>query len=106
MKRRVVYSPEAREDLNNLFDYIAERTSADAALAYTLRIKSWCDSLADFAERGTQRDDLWPGLRIIGFEKRVAVAFHVTADTVTIDRILYGGRDLSRAFSKARVPGG
>jgi toxin ParE1/3/4 len=34
------------------------------------------------------------GLRVAGFERRVAIAFHIAPDTVTIDRILYGGRDL------------
>jgi len=30
-----------------------------------------------------QRDDLLPGLRIVGFERRVTLAFHVDADRVT-----------------------
>jgi hypothetical protein len=42
-----------------------------------------------FPERGRRRDDLRPGLRIIGFGRRVTIAFHV-AD--------YAGRDLRRAF--------
>jgi toxin ParE1/3/4 len=41
---------------------------------------------------------LRPGLRVTGFERRVAIAFHVAADTVVVDRILYGGRDLDGAF--------
>jgi toxin ParE1/3/4 len=45
-------------------------------------------------ERGTRRDDLQPGLRIVGFERRVTIAFHVEPGTVTIDRVLYGGRDV------------
>jgi toxin ParE1/3/4 len=49
---------------------------------------------ATFPDRGTRRDDLLAGLRVVGFERRVAIAFHVGPDTVTIDRILYGGRDL------------
>jgi plasmid stabilization system protein ParE len=38
--------------------------------------------------------------RLAGFERRVAIAFTVTvtADAVTILRILYGGRDLRTAF--------
>ena len=47
---------------------------------------------------GTRRDHIRPGLRVIGFEARVAIAFHVGAEKVTIDRILYGGRDLGTAF--------
>jgi toxin ParE1/3/4 len=58
------------------------------------RIEAYCLGFADFPERGTRRDDLMPGLRVIGFERRVTIAFHVDARTVTVDRILYGGRDL------------
>jgi toxin ParE1/3/4 len=36
--------------------------------------------------------------RLAGFERRVAIAFTVSADAVTILRILYGGRDLRTAF--------
>jgi plasmid stabilization system protein ParE len=28
----------------------------------------------------------------------VTIAFHVAGDRITIDRVLYGGRDLTRAF--------
>ena len=51
-----------------------------------------------FPERGAQRDDLRPGLRVIGFERRVTIAFHITSETVVIDRVFYGGRDLTGAF--------
>jgi len=49
-------------------------------------------------ERGIRRDDLRRGLRILGFERRAVIAFLVTADTVTILRVLYGGRDLETIF--------
>jgi hypothetical protein len=38
---------------------------------------------------GTQRDDLI-GLRVTGFERRVTIAFIVTADAVLIEGIFYG----------------
>ena len=38
---------------------------------------------------------------MIGFERRAVIAFHVGAGRVTIDRILYGGRDLGTVFSEA-----
>jgi toxin ParE1/3/4 len=56
-----------------------------------------------FPERGRRRDDLRPGLLIIAFGRRATIAFHVAGDRITIDRVLYGGRDLTRAFHK---PGG
>jgi plasmid stabilization system protein ParE len=55
-------------------------------------------NLSVFPEHGTRRDDLRPGLRILGVERRAVIALQVTADTVTILRILYGGRDLETVF--------
>jgi len=37
---------------------------------------------------------------VLGFARRVAIAYHVSAETVTIDRILYGGRDFGAAFEE------
>jgi toxin ParE1/3/4 len=90
----VVFSPEARDDLLQLYSYIAERSVAERAMGYIERIEAACQDLSTFPDRGTRRDELFPGLRIIGFERRIAIAFHIEPDTVTIDRILYGGRDL------------
>jgi len=50
--------------------------------------------LADFPERGTRRDAIRPGLRTLGYRRRVTIAFHITDAAVVIDRILYGGRDV------------
>jgi toxin ParE1/3/4 len=44
------------------------------------------------------RNDVRPGLRTVGFERQISIAFHVDSERVTIDRILYGGRDLEHIF--------
>lgn len=97
MARDVVFAPEAEQDLLDLYDYIAERDGPERASAYTERIALHCLDLATFPERGTRRDDVRPGLRIIGFGRRVTIAFHITAKTIIVDRILYGGRSLKVA---------
>ncbi|MBV8401357.1 MAG: type II toxin-antitoxin system RelE/ParE family toxin [Acetobacteraceae bacterium] len=81
-----------------LYLYIAERSSAERAVAYLDRIEARCLSLGDFPERGTRCHDLWPGLRTMGFDRRVTLAFTVADDVVTILRVLYGRRDLESAF--------
>jgi toxin ParE1/3/4 len=91
---RVFFSPEARADLLELYDYIAERSGEDRAFRYVERIEHWVHGLERFPERGTRRDDIRPGLRVAGFERRASIAFEVQGDTVTILRILYAGRDL------------
>lgn len=94
MAHEVVFAPEARNDLVGLYLYIAERSGDVRALAYVERIEAYCHGFADFPERGTRRDDLVPGLRLIGFERRVTLAFHVDPGRVTFDRVLYAGREL------------
>jgi toxin ParE1/3/4 len=95
---QVVFSPEAQKDLFDLYDYIAAHSSAERAIAYLGRIENFCLSLKTVPERGTRKDEVRPGLRIIGFEQRLTIAFQVQSNRVTILRLLYGGRDLSHAF--------
>lgn len=60
-------------------------------MGYLERIEAYCRTLSAFPERGTLRDDLRPGLRLVGFEKRVTIAFRVMPGRVMIYRVLYGG---------------
>ncbi len=67
-------------------------------MRYVERIEVYCLGFDLIAERGRRRDDIRPGLRIVGFERSATIAFHVEVETVTIDRVLYGGRDIERAL--------
>ncbi|NGM49623.1 type II toxin-antitoxin system RelE/ParE family toxin [Caulobacter sp. 602-2] len=98
MNRAVVFSPEARDDLIALYIHIASTTGPNTGLGYIERIEDRCRGLAAFPQQGTLRDDLRPGLRILGFERRVAITFHHDDVKVTIDRIFYGGQDVGSAF--------
>lgn len=44
------------------------------------------------------RDDIAVGFRIIGFERRVTIAFVVRDDRVEIERVFYGGQDWEAAL--------
>ena len=99
MALEVAYAPEAADDLRRLHDYILERSSVGLAVAYTSRLHRFCQGLGHFPERGSRRDDLAPGLRVVGFERRVTVAFHIDGDRVIIDHLFYGGRSLDHAFA-------
>lgn len=58
--------------------------------------------LAEYPERGTKRDDLMSGLRTIGFERRVTIAFRVMKKRVEIVSIAYGGRAFERELRGRR----
>jgi toxin ParE1/3/4 len=62
------------------------------------RIVAFCEGLTTFPLRGTHRDDLLPGLRVTGFERRVTIAFVVTDAAVLIEGLFYGGRDFETTF--------
>ncbi|MEQ1937528.1 type II toxin-antitoxin system RelE/ParE family toxin [Mesorhizobium sp. CN5-321] len=56
--------------------------------------------LRDFPRRGTKHDDILPGLRTIGFDRRVTIAFLVLEESVLIEGIFYGGQEFSVAFDR------
>ena len=95
----VFFAPEARDDLLALYDWIAKAASPNTALSYIERIEAHCLRLKHLAERGHSRDDIRPGLRIIGFERRVTIAFAVEDQRATILRVFYGGRNWEEIMS-------
>lgn len=97
-ERPVLFSPEARDDLVALYDWIAAAASPDKALSYIERIEVYCHGFTHASERGHRRDDIRPGLRIVGFERRVTIAFTVDETRVVILRVFYAGRNWEGAF--------
>lgn len=98
MTYEVEFRPLAEEDLFRIYRYIAERDGIAAAGSYVDRIMATCLALENAPLRGTRRDDLRPGIRTLGFERRVTIVFRVMGRKVEIARVLYGGRDLERAL--------
>ncbi len=92
-RRRVVFTPEARNDLFEIYDWITEKASPKIAISYIDRIEAYCLGFELASERGHRCDDISPGLRIVGFERRVTIAFAVDEDRVTILRLFYGGQN-------------
>jgi toxin ParE1/3/4 len=89
---RTKYSPHATRQLEDLYEYVAQASGAGRANAFVGSIVHYCDRLATSPLRGTRRDDLRPGLRIVGFRRRVTIAFSATAESVEILGVFYGGR--------------
>jgi toxin ParE1/3/4 len=100
---KVSFRPRAEADLFDLYDYIADDAGPVVAGGYIDRIEAACLALATFPERGTSRDDIRPGLRIIGFERRATIIFQVAENDVVIVRVLYGGRDYERVLQGMRA---
>jgi toxin ParE1/3/4 len=95
---RLVFRPVAETDLEELYDYIAGRSGAATAGGYIGRVEAACRRLTVFPPRGRARDDVLPGLRTLGFERRAVIVFQVLEADVRIVRVLYGGRDVEQAL--------
>jgi toxin ParE1/3/4 len=62
------------------------------------RIVTFCQGLTTFPLRGTRRDDLLPGLRVIGFERRASIAFVAMDSAILVEGIFYAGWDFEAIF--------
>ena len=99
MKRHVVvFTPEARSQLLELYRRIALNASPAIAARYTDALVSRCEALAEFPERGSPRDDVRPGLRITHYRRRTVIAFAVDADQVAIIGLFHGGQDYTQVL--------
>ena len=94
MNYRVVFSPTASDDLDNLLIYLSEQMGVRPARSYVGKIQRYCLDFAFFPKRGSARDDLQPGLRLVGYRRRATIAFHVNEHTVVIARIFHRGRQI------------
>ena len=90
---RIVFTPEARDQLDSLHAYISTAADAETASRFVDGIIDRIAKLTDFPNRGTLRDDLRPGLRTLPWRRRVTIAFVVEENDVVVIGIFYGGRD-------------
>lgn len=93
MAYRVVFTPEARDQLDDLHDYIAKAADEDIATGFAEGIIDHIATLSEFPERGTPREDLRAGLRTMTWRRRVTIAFVVEESDAVVIGIFYGGRD-------------
>jgi len=99
---KVIFTPLAVRHIDALHAYISVHAGEERADHYVNRIVDFCNGFATFPMRGMSRDDILPGLRVTGFQRRVAVAFVVTADAVLIEGIFYGGQDFETSLREQK----
>ena len=98
---KILYSFHARDDLHEIFEYIAYAlASPTTAGSLANKIMREIQSLESMPERNPLfQDEPWcgRGVRVLKVKKYL-VFYTVDSDTSTviIERIIYGGRDISR----------
>ena len=93
MRHTVVFSLRAGRHLDDLYRVISEKSGPARADKFVSSIVDYCLAFDMFPERGARRDDLWPGMRVVGFKRVASIAFRVKGDRVIIQGIYYGGQD-------------
>lgn len=97
-RRKVVYSETAHRDLIAILHWIAGQASPLSAISIVQDLEDYIDALDIASERGIDRTDLRPGLRVIP-HKRAMIAVEVSDTTVTILHVFYGGQNWEAALS-------
>ena len=96
---KIVYSPKAQNDLDEIWTYISEKLLNPSAAEATVNgILDTIDMLQAQAEIGKPlyfSSDLFSGYRFLVYKNYLAF-YRTSEDTVYIDRIIYGKRDYMR----------
>ena len=89
---RYVLSPRAQQDIEDIWDYTADRWDADQADQYTRGIQSAIEAAADNPQRGRPCDDVRPGYFKL-FAGSHAIFYRLRRGTLDVVRILHGRMD-------------
>ncbi|MBZ9992165.1 type II toxin-antitoxin system RelE/ParE family toxin [Mesorhizobium sp. BH1-1-5] len=103
MEYRIVFHAKAEAEFEQLYDDIAERASPAVAWNFVVGIRDHCLGLSTFPQRGTERAEIMPGLRIIGYRRAVSIVFAVDGKRVMILGIFYAGRNITPELLEERL---
>lgn len=96
---RLVLSPMAVRDIEEIGDYIAQ-DNPSAAANFVSRLRARCRELAGAPMSGRLRPELMPNLRSVAVQRYVI--FYTLGDReVRVERILHGARDIDAVFGDA-----
>ncbi|MCP4679166.1 MAG: type II toxin-antitoxin system RelE/ParE family toxin [Deltaproteobacteria bacterium] len=94
---KLVISPEATADLDDIWSYIAE-DNPEMATLFLSSILAECRLLSDSPYIGRERDDIQrEGVRSIPFRNYI-ILYQVKKDSVEILHVFHGRRDYPRLF--------
>ena len=97
-RRPVIWSPEARSDLEEIWSYYAQVAGRATADNIARNIGRACIMLEEHPLAGRARDELRRGLRSITVRPHV-VFYRITDNDPEIVRVLDGRRDIDRIFA-------
>jgi toxin ParE1/3/4 len=90
---KLVFSPLAEADLNDILRYIA-LDKPGAAVRWIQKIRDTCESLANNPEFGERRPEFRTGEFRSSLVGRYAIFYRAISDGVEIARVVRGERDI------------
>ena len=87
---RLVLSPRAQLDLEEIGDYIA-RDNPSRAKSFLDELKAHCERILAMPSAYSSRDDLGAGIRM-ALHGRYLILFRTDPDGVRVERILHSAR--------------
>ncbi len=104
MTGRVVYTAEARQQLDDMDDWIASRASPESGRRFVRAIMDHCEGILVLPHAGRSRDDIRPGMRTTTHKKGTLIAYVVDESseelTVNILGVFHGGQDWEAALQE------
>ncbi len=94
--RRVVVSPQAEQDLIDIWLYIAEDQPINAD-RFLDRLETQVSKLAEFVDMGVARDELAEALKSFPVGRYI-LFYRVTQEGVELVRVLHSSRDVKLIF--------
>ena len=93
MTFEIAFHPLAADDLDRIYDFIAQNSPANA-IAFVRRLRRQCFALSELPHRGRRLQDLPGETRSIVFERRAVIVYRIDPAVVIVLRIVYAGRNL------------
>ncbi len=105
MSMKIVYTHTARSDLRDIYEYVAFTLLVpQTARSLTEKIMAEVRTLEEFPERNPlYKDEPWRshGVRFLPVKSYlVFYTINRETETISIARIMYGGRDISRQLEE------
>mgnify|MGYP002790009012 CR=1 FL=1 len=96
---QTLFTPLATEDLQQIWNFLAEKARAEAAYKFLVLIRDKCQILADFPESGKARHEFIVNLRSFPF-KNYIIFYMPLDDGIEVLRIVHSSRDIQQVFDE------
>jgi toxin ParE1/3/4 len=97
---RILFSPRAEADLDEIWEFTARRWDKSQAERYIRGLRSAVESLSENPHRGSDCDAIRPGYRELLAGSHV-VFYRITGSELSVIRILHQSMDVDTLFDDA-----